>query len=249
MRGRKIALAAPDSHVPYQHPGALKAFNHMAKAIQPDYIIYTGDQVDLKMVIDHWKHNPSPDTLLANYKEFDDIMNYHMKICPKAEIVFIEGNHEERVRRLLDTYPMLRGTTIELEKYFQFEKRGIDFLPYDSENKRSGVYRIDDLYYSHGNYYVKYHAYKMGEFYRRNMRYGHVHDYQVHTHMTPLDTAPQTSMSIGCMCSPRPHYQKGFPNRWIVGFHIAYFGGGKCVGDYFLPVIDNKVTYGGVVYG
>ena len=238
------AIALPDIHVPYQDKKSLRAVEQFMSDTQPNYIIYTGDQMDLEMLMKITKNIPEHTPIHSDYEQFDAIMTRHMKLCPKAKIVFIEGNHEERVRRLIEKHPTYAGSDIELERYFQFKKRGIEFIPFGK------TFKLGKLYYMHGNYYGIHHAKKTVSAYGRSIIYGHTHDFQAHTMVTPLDVDDaHVAKSIGCLCTRNPNYKKGAPNRWVTGFHIAYFRQGGYFNDHFIKITRGKFIYGGKVYG
>ena len=243
----KTAIILPDIHYPYHDKPSIKAIESFMPKFKPDYLVYLGDQIDLAMVkayFDKKGSAPEKGYIIQNYIGFNEIMERHIKILPKTQFVFLEGNHEERIKRLLDKAPIYRGADIEVEKYFKFKERGIKFVPYNQ------IFKLGKLHYIHGIYVNKHHACATVMAYQRNMRYGHTHDHQSYTHVTPIDVKDtHTAMSLGCLCNINPEWMKNKPNKWIHGFGIAYVRDNGDFNDYFIPITRGKFIFEGKVYG
>jgi hypothetical protein len=73
------------------------------------------------------------------------------------------------------------------------EERGYQYHPYT----RKKLLNIGKLYFGHGKFTVKYHAWKHLDHYGKSVMYGHTHDLQRYTH-TNLD-GTRSSWSLGCL--------------------------------------------------
>jgi predicted phosphodiesterase len=119
----KLFLMIPDTHRPYHHQ---KAYNLMLKvgaALNPDCIILLGDYADIYGANSHGKHAGVLETLedevmdvMAGLQELDDVF-------PDAKKVFLEGNHEYRLERYINSSaPALFGLT-SIKDILEMDKR------------------------------------------------------------------------------------------------------------------------------
>ena len=97
----KKIIVINDVHVPHQNT---RMINNLVKLIedeQPDEIILNGDMVDF---YDLSSFDKDPNRTQNLQQELDIL--YQMLLvfraaCPEAKIVYIEGNHEDRLKRYL----------------------------------------------------------------------------------------------------------------------------------------------------
>lgn len=113
-RSEKLALYVPDSQhgyrwsddrrelIPLHDERACDLIVQAVKHYQPDEVILLGDMLDLAEWSNHW---PVPAQLLhttqPTLQRIHDWLADIRKACPSARIVFVEGNHEARIRKLL----------------------------------------------------------------------------------------------------------------------------------------------------
>jgi hypothetical protein len=110
----RTALLVPDSQhgfmwgenrrelLPMHDMGACDAVTQVAAAMQPDDIVLLGDMLDLA----EWSTRfPRPMALLDTSQAALYALHYWLAelraACPSARIVYLEGNHEARIGRLL----------------------------------------------------------------------------------------------------------------------------------------------------
>lgn len=245
QRERLIRVVAlPDIHEPYQDEPSLAAVESFLPRFRPDILLYPGDQCDLQMIMDYWKKKPNKEAITENYDRFDEIMRRHIRLCPDAGVVFMEGNHEARVHGVVSEYPMMAGTNIYIQDYLDFAERGIEFVPHGK------LLTIGKKNWMHGQYYNMHHAKKTVYQYYRNVTYGHTHDRQVHTQINPADIEDvHMAQSIGCLCNRNPHYRKNRPNRWVHGFEVTYIDPDTgFFNDYFIKITEGSFIFEGVKY-
>lgn len=196
-------------------------FSYM-KDFQPDVVILGGDIIDATGT--HGIDAFTPDRIERDLFKFysRDCVLMHATVlrvksaAPKAKIVFLEGNHEERYQRAMARYPEL------LKGKFNFERdamkgMGVKWIPYGNYNS---FYRVGDALFTHGTIYPELHAKKYAYFYSPDkVIYGHVHDYQAFTMHRGDPTKPaKYAMAAGCLCQLTPEYKKGAPHKWANGF-------------------------------
>ena len=104
----KRAIVLPDLHCPEHDEQSLAAVNKFMRENSPwDYLIYLGDVLDLNCISSHNETNlraVEGQRLLSDYRLADElILKPHEAIVRgsnrDARIIYIEGNHEDRVTR------------------------------------------------------------------------------------------------------------------------------------------------------
>ena len=103
---QKVAVLG-DLHIPYHNKLMVKNFIQFVKDEQPDQIILNGDVVDF---YDLSSFDKNPERLNKLQEELDicvDLLKNLRKNCPKSKIIYILGNHENRLRRFLWKNPRL----------------------------------------------------------------------------------------------------------------------------------------------
>ena len=93
-------LFVPDTHAPFHDPIAWKAFLAAAKEWRPHRLVIQGDFVDFHAVSAH-AQNPTKARRIV-----DELANIHEMIADlqsigASEVVYTEGNHEDRLRRYI----------------------------------------------------------------------------------------------------------------------------------------------------
>ena len=219
-------LIVPDLHVPYHDHEALmsicKFANQLSKKGLLNTFIVKGDFVDLYSMSQHGVKDPNlHNTLLDEIQECIitlDLMDKALGAHKKK--VFMEGNHEHRLKRFI------RNKAVELEGYFSLEERLMhcgkrknwSYIPYTSDQ----LYKLQgtDLYVRHEPY---------GSSSQASIKNGmvslnHGHDHKIHK--TVLKNAEGKRIEVssdGClidMKSPAFSYLKKFPT-WTKGFGLV----------------------------
>ena len=247
----KIYVVLPDIHHPYQDKPSVNAvFQFLG-----DYgkmlngLILLGDQMDMDAV-SHWNEGKQRlmegKRIKTSYEQFDaDILtpieSYLGAKC-KERIYFI-GNHEDWIEQALDKFPQFEGLA-EIPTNLHLEARGWKVIALN------GNYQLGKLTLCHGLYTNIYHAKKTLEVYGRSVLYGHTHDIQEHTKVTPLDiTDVHKGKSIGCLCNTNPQYGKNRPNKWAHAFSIVYVFPGGQFNEYTINIVKGRFVWNGKIYG
>lgn len=112
--GWRTAVIMPDAQRPFHDPAAvdvaLQILNFVHRSEGVDDIIHLGDDLDLP---DFGKHRSAPDVC----GQINDAIEQQYRVlateramCPDARLVWVAGNHENRVTNwLVDHAPMLLG--------------------------------------------------------------------------------------------------------------------------------------------
>jgi predicted phosphodiesterase len=122
-------LILTDTHRPFHDKKAVALMMKAAKGFKPDRVVIGGDYGDFYSVSAHSKDISRAFQLEKEIADInvglDEIQTLGAKYYD-----FIEGNHEDRLRRYLqDKAPELAGQ-ISIPQLFNLEKRGFSFTPY-----------------------------------------------------------------------------------------------------------------------
>jgi UDP-2,3-diacylglucosamine pyrophosphatase LpxH len=133
-----LALIIPDCHFPFAN---IKAYDLMIRAaleMPIDEIVILGDYADFYSVTSHRKDPSVFNMLKDEVNTVNDRLDDLDFLFPKANKVFIEGNHEYRLERyLLDHAPALFGVT-ETKTLLNINRRPRwKFVPYGPNQMHS----------------------------------------------------------------------------------------------------------------
>lgn len=218
MKIKDIGIAVYDLHYPEHYKEGWNCVMQVIRDLKPSIFIFGGDQIDFDMISVFNRKKPK---LLENkriaktYENFDkDIFApLNAILPPDCAKYWLNGNHEERIGRLIEAYPNMEGL-IEIDKHLNID----DWI----FREYLEIVRVGHMYFSHGLYYNKFHTEKNVRIYQKNIFTGHVHTCQIYTSISPVNSLPRQSVSIGCMCNRNPEYRKEEPNHWINQFMIFY---------------------------
>lgn len=141
-------LVIPDTHVPFEDK---KAWNLVLKAayeLQPKRIVMLGDFMDC-LTVSNFVAPPGRISTLkqevtATRRELDRLS----EAAPKAEIVYICGNHEKRLEKYLaEKAPKLFGL-VDMAELLRIEDRGWTWVDYRRHITFGKVAYTHDLGYS-----------------------------------------------------------------------------------------------------
>lgn len=168
--------------------------------------------------------------------------------APKADLVYLEGNHEERYRRVMTRYPDAWGGRFDfmrdVVKQFYPKAKWVPYGTYDS------YFKLGDTVFTHGTVYPENHAKKYAQVYTPfKVVYGHLHHFQAHTIHSAMPELPaHYAVTAGCLTHVAPEWKKGQPNCWKTGF-VTFFSDGKETTPY--PIITdskNRFMVAGKIY-
>lgn len=239
--GNTKIICINDLHIPFHDINATSLCFEFIKEQQPNYLVLNGDIIDC-----YWEStfvkNPNHHTYLqeecdAFYKLFHSLKKY----IPNTKIVYINGNHEDRIKRETWKNTAFFGVkSLEIPNLLKFDKLNIEFQPTRKI--------INNFIFTHGNAARKDSSYSAkAELINHNCHSG----ISGHTHR--LGGFNQTSMDEvsswyenGCLCTLNPEYTKEEPN-WQQGFGLLDQINGM---TFFHPInyTQGCFTYNGVLY-
>ncbi len=217
----KTALLIPDTHRPYHHRKAYQLMISIARAVRPDQIIIKGDYADFYAVQQHGPRSPG---LLHDLQEEINDVNAGLdeldKLFPKAEKIYLEGNHEFRLERYLVQNALPLHGLYSVDLLFKMKERGWKWIPYDM-NQRFPVLG-SNLYARHEPF-----ATTPANSIRKALcshTYGHIHRIE-EAHAVSLDQKHFTAFSDGWLGDSRFDvfkYMKNTP-QWQLGFSVVTY--------------------------
>jgi hypothetical protein len=209
------------------------------KWYKPDKVIIMGDLIDFYAISRFVK---DPVRALRLQKEVDEgrvVLEKIKAISPKAEIHFIYGNHEDRLKKYkwanAKEFSSLRN--LELEKLLEFDKLNIISHP-------NGRMRYKGLVFKHGDVVRKFSGYTAKAEFEKTGTSG----VSVHTHRLSLfrqrdEAGNHFWVEGGCLCELNAEYLHGARVNWQQGFAIMTNGLPELV-----PITKGKAFYGGNIY-
>lgn len=218
------------------------------KDLKPSLIILGGDIVDAKGMhgVDHM---PLSAVDVWNYTRdivlIRDFVGKLKRASPNARIVYMEGNHEERYRRLAIKYPKVFA-----EKFNIPRDAGIPWLNWVEYGTYGSYIQVGDCIFIHGNIWPDLHARAYAVRYTPNkVVYGHLHHFQAYTtHRASPSQSPRYAVTAGCLCKLDPEWKKGEGHKWVNGFVSFISENGVTVPTAHL-IEGGKFNVGGKIYG
>lgn len=223
------ALLWGDTHFPNQSDESLAIVHAVAQDIQPHFLIHMGDLIDATDLSEKFKKNPARKETLQDEINMGRTHLAHMRqAVPDAKFVLLEGNHEERMKRVLwnmEGPAKALSVLTEVNKAMSWPvllglaQLDIEFIPYGEQSKHlflpkflvkhGSVIRQNSSYTAHAEW-RKYgksgasgHTHRLGQFYHRDLN------------------GNQLWLETGCTCKLEAEYAPD--SDWQNGFVIMTF--------------------------
>lgn len=225
IRGLQRSLVFGDTHVPHQDDAAVATIEAVIADMGPDTILHTGDLLDCYTISAFAK---DPNRKFSLQDEIDAaraLLHRWAQLAPRSRRVLLEGNHEDRLRRVIWNLP---GGAAELARLTAFKRAitwpallgladvGWEFVPTEEQTRTSVLPKIIT---KHGTVVRKWsgftakgewerygkgglsgHTHRLGKFYHRDHNGSHVW------------------VEAGCTCRLDPDYMTD-PD-WQQGFLV-----------------------------
>jgi len=256
MTGKlKRFVALYDSHFPYQIPAYYNPRKtespilSFLKDFDPHILIDGGDALDLD-VIAHWNKGRPRLTeggrlkhVYDNYNRFLDLRQKNLKSLEKWAV--LEGNHERWIHELLDEQPVFEGM-VEVPVNLKLQERGAEWV----EQRKH--YKLGHLYFIHGDYKkgyaASYTAKAIAGIYGKSIVYGHFHNNQVYSAVTPFDELPYQVTGIGCLCGLNPIWKRNEASAWTNALAYGYIQPDGRYNLYVANIVENRFVAEGELY-
>lgn len=166
----KSILVVPDTHVPFHDVRAWKETLRSIRQIQPWGVVIIGDFADFYSVSSHSRNPQRKHELHREVKAVNAELD-RLAAAYSGPVCFVEGNHEDRLRRYLwDKAPELFGL-VDIPELFKLPQRGWKHVPYRQSLKVGKV----TFKHDYGGKAGKYAAEQSLEAFGGNLVIGHTH--------------------------------------------------------------------------
>mgnify|MGYP001549377796 CR=1 FL=1 len=230
MKNKFVVLS--DIHFPYQDNKAIKAVYKFLEQHPVDTIILNGDILDFYDVSSFDKDPSRINSLQAEINLAQKFFKKLRDLSPNSRIVFVKGNHSERIERYLKKHPELYSLdALKLPNLLGLDKFNIEY-------KDKG-FKLGGLKIIHGDIVRKYSGYSARAEMEKHDSSGissHTHRGSAYYYRTPERYLAW--FESFCLCDLNPEYINE-PN-WQQGFLYGYVEK-----DSFavtpIPIVDGKI--------
>jgi predicted phosphodiesterase len=144
-------LVIPDTHFPFEDKKAWAVALKAIRDLKPNRIVIIGDFADC-LTVSHFPRSPGRISNLAQeIHAVERGLDQINEVAPKAEKVYVCGNHELRLEKYLaQKAPELFGL-IDFQELVKLKKRGWLWVPYRKHVTYGKIAYTHDLGYSGAN--------------------------------------------------------------------------------------------------
>lgn len=225
----KTTLVLPDVQYPDCDMLMLRKIIQVAKELQPDAILQIGDGIDFPQVSQWSKGNAGEFT--ADLQEHIDgyrekVLHPFREAAPGADITWLEGNHDLRVRDFVKRYAAPLGVlrALEIPALFGLDDLNIKYV-------RGPVNIAPNTYAIHGHesggYAASPSAWDLKYIKRygsdKNFVFGHTHQPFVISRAFGYEgrVSPRFTMNVGSIMDPvKATYVKDGAVSWVMSFGL-----------------------------
>ena len=245
--GSHLVMMLPDLHIPHHDKEALACVVRAHELLKPRRTVILGDWLDCEA----WSQHP----LLSRAQErartfFEGEVAPCRRLLAKLEentdeIVYIEGNHEFRVERMVT---QMEGVMLDIADLVspqrllsEGRRKRFTYIPYVPAATVLPHYRIaSDLIAVHGWTFARHAAAKHLEIAKHySVVFGHVHRKQEFTARDPIEGRTYKAWSPGCLSKLQPLYMAHNPTDWVHGFSLIWVSDDREHWTEYSPMIQN----------
>lgn len=232
-----------DAHVPFHDKATWRACLQLIADEQPDEVILVGDFLDVSSMSSHTPGGWEIGKLSTEVQAGKEAIAELREAAGDARIVYLEGNHESRPRRLAMVRLSQIADLVALDQLLGLREQGIEWHPEGKEVRRG------DLHFVHGYWVGENHAKKhLSKLLWPGIVYGHTHRPQMYS-MADGDNRVRVAYGMPCMCELSAEWMRGQPTGWVNGFGISYVD--SVTGQFnVFPVLSSggRFMWGGKLY-
>jgi len=127
IKGKRI-LVISDPHIPYHYKQGLDLAINTGVKEGADTVVLNGDFLDMYQ-ISRFDRSPDKRPVAKEIETGIRVLEYIRKKYPDQEIIFVEGNHEERLSKYINKNSELFGIPeIQLPNLLKLKEFGIKFI-------------------------------------------------------------------------------------------------------------------------
>ena len=220
----KKVLIFSDVHIPYEDAKAILALFKYIKSYKPDLIYINGDLIDFYNLS---TFDQCPDRRANTAEELERTKHFLSILRATAgdecEIVYLHGNHENRLQRFMWSNPEMASIdALSLKNLLDLDKYNIQEVEVNRDywSKETGHAICGDMVIMHGDNRLnggktsQYAGYSvkgtMLNGLQQSVAIGHIHRLAIIHHTTPYNTL--IGLEGGCLCQlPKSsNWQQGF---------------------------------------
>lgn len=238
-------LIVSDAHRPYHDERAWQLLLKVGKDLKPKAITIIGDFADFYTVSSHSKSpdraNRLPEELKSVKAGLDDLDKLGAE-----DKIFVEGNHEDRLRRMLqDKAPEFHGI-VDVPKLFDLKERGWKYVPYKDD------IRVGKLYFTHDvGTAGRYSVYRALDTYQHSVVTGHSHRF---SYVVEGNAVGEYKVSaafgwLGDVNKIEYMHRPTARKNWALGFGVGYLN--PSTGIMYLvpvPIVKHSCVVNGRLY-
>ncbi len=245
----RVRVSFGDVHGMNMDRDAAAALLADIKALDPDEIVIGGDLVDCG----GWlaKHQPLGFVAACDYSYQEDIEAANQFLdalriaAPRAEIHYLEGNHEDRVERWIVDETMAHRRDAAFmrslcspQTLLRLADRGIRYYSrsaiYD-EGLPRGWIKLGKMYFTHSLTYSKNAARDAAAKTAGNVTYFCTHREDTASIVFP-SVGLVKAFNPGCLCLMQPVYRHSDPTSWSQGYAIDYIAASENFQRIHVPI-------------
>jgi hypothetical protein len=264
------ALILPDAHVGYRRDmrtGKLHPFHdrhvwdiafQVANELQPDVIVIQGDALDCAEWTDKFMRTPEVFfTFQPSLVELNYILTILRITCPDSEIVYLQGNHEQRIENMLAKYLNCAfGVTvvdhehpaIAIPHLLDLDTLGVKWVDgYPDEE----IWLNSNLSVVHGSKSATAPGASAEKYLRESRHsvcFAHVHRSEKVSKTRYLQEGERfySSFCFGMMGNPRRTPAKGTKHDWQQGIGVIYYDS-MLFDSQHIPIYGNRAVWNGQI--
>jgi predicted phosphodiesterase len=215
-----LEIFLSDIHFPYEDKSSWNLTLQVIKSLKPDLVFLGGDIVDFYSVSQYDKDPARKLSLQSDLDYTYEELTRLRKVAPNAKIVMLQGNHEHRLDRFLNSKASELSSlnALKLENLLKLDSLKIQYIPNGTRVK------IGKLWHLHGNEVAGAGANVAKAKFDRlgsNCIFGHHHKLQSYTKRN-YDGEVYGAWSNPCLCALQAEYAHF--TDWVLGFSIIEYG-------------------------
>jgi UDP-2,3-diacylglucosamine pyrophosphatase LpxH len=237
-------LIVSDLHAPFYSRPGWDLLLQVARDLQPHTIVIIGDFADFYAVSAHDKNPERAHTFDQELDVVDACLD-QLDALGAVDKLYIEGNHEDRLRRYLMKNPALHGV-VSTERLLRLKERGWQFVPYKHHDSRGAIHFTHDVGAAGRNA-----VFRALDTYQHSVVSGHTHRFQYIVEGSAVGDVKISAMfgwlgDVECV-----DYMTMAKARkdWALGFGVGYWDASS--GYVYLsplPIVHSTVCFNGRVY-
>lgn len=211
-----------DSH----DPEALECAESVVSSVRPHGLVILGDWLDAPQFSSHAKRSLSEDDRSSWTDDLTGVIAILRRLRRRVRgpIVYIEGNHENRVERLATTSGALRSVFEAIAPRHVLTKAIPDLVWVPYVDPPLGHYAITPSLWALHGWSTSVHASHahLDRSSNFSIIHGHSHRMQMDTRKDPRSGRLLHAMSPGCLANLQPRWTGADPTNWSHGLTISY---------------------------